>query len=96
MMKEYYVYILASKKHGTLYIGVTNNLTKRTYEHKHMNFNKFSHKYKVNKLVYYEIFSDVNDAIYREKQLKHWNRDWKIDLIEQDNPEWIDFYYGLV
>jgi putative endonuclease len=91
-MKTYYIYILASKKNGTLYIGVTSNLKQRIYQHKHHNNKGFTQKYNVNLLVYFEIYSDVRDAISREKQLKWWKREWKIDLIEKINPDWKDLY----
>ena len=89
-MKTYYVYILAGKKHGTLYIGVTNNLERRVYEHKKKMVSGFSKKYNVDKLVFFESTSDINSAIQREKQLKNWNREWKVALIESDNPTWTD------
>ena len=88
-MKDYYVYIL-SNTHKTLYIGVTNNLARRMYEHKHKLINGFSKKYNLNKLVYFEQCNSINDAIKREKQLKNWHRGWKINLIESVNPEWND------
>ena len=92
MPNQYYVYILASKKNGTLYIGVTNNLLRRTLQHK-MNFNAgFTQKYNVHLLVYYEEYNNINDAIKREKQLKKWNRAWKIELIEKMNHDWEDLY----
>jgi len=94
-MKQYYVYILASKKNGTLYIGITNNLIKRIYEHKNNLVDGFTKKYKVHKLVYYEICSDVQTALQREKLLKKWNRKWKIDLIEKENYFWDDLYEKL-
>ncbi|MFD2566619.1 GIY-YIG nuclease family protein [Pseudotenacibaculum haliotis] len=87
---QYFVYILASQKNGTLYIGMTNNLQRRVYEHK-MGIKKgFTKKYGVNRLVYYETFQDVNEAITREKRLKKWNRAWKIELLEKENNEWND------
>jgi putative endonuclease len=89
-MKKYYVYILASKRNGTLYIGVTNDLEKRAYQHKEGEIEGFTQKYKVKMLVYHEAYSNVNSAIAREKQLKKWNRQWKIQLIEKANPEWKD------
>ena len=95
-MKHYYVYILASEKNGTLYIGVTSNILKRGWEHKSRMINGFSKKYKVSRLVYIESFEDPNLAIKREKQLKKWNRDWKIKLIEKNNPEWKDLYNSLL
>ena len=90
IMKTYYVYILASKRNGTLYIGVTSNLVKRIYEHKNKLIEGFTKKYNVDKLVYYEETSDINVAIKREKQLKKWNRKWKLELIEKGNPNWND------
>ncbi len=94
-MLQYYVYLLASKKYGALYTGVTNDLIKRVYEHKESLVDGFTKKYKVHQLVYYEIHDDVHEAILREKQIKKWNRDWKINLIEKDNPHWIDLYNEL-
>ena len=95
-MKSYYVYILASKRNGTLYIGVTNSLIRRVYEHKNGLIEGFTKKYKVHNLVFYERFDDVKSAIRHEKQLKRWNRKWKIELIEKDNPEWKDLYEDLI
>jgi putative endonuclease len=89
-MKTYYIYILASKRNGTLYIGMTNDLTRRISEHKSGSVEGFTKKYSIDKLVYYESTTDVNSAILREKQLKKWKRQWKIDLIEKSNPEWRD------
>jgi len=88
--KYYYVYILASKKHGTLYIGVTNNLVLRVLEHRFKVKKGFAEKYDVSILVYYETFKYVDKAITRETQLKKWNRDWKIQLIEKKNKDWKD------
>ncbi len=93
--KSYYVYILASKRNGTLYIGVTSDLKKRIWEHKNNLVEGFTKKYKVNLLVYYESTNDVRSAITREKQLKKWNRKWKIGLIEKNNPQWKDLYCDL-
>ena len=84
------MYILASGKNGTLYIGVTGDLNKRTYQHKNNLVDGFTSKYKVNKLVYYEHTLDIASAIEREKKLKRWKRQWKIELIEKDNPLWED------
>ncbi len=95
-MKTYFVYILASKKNGTLYIGVTNNLIKRVYEHKNNIIDSFTKKYSVHDLVHFEQFGDIENAIIREKQLKKWNRKWKLDLIERDNPDWKDLYDELL
>ena len=91
-----YVYILANQKDGTLYVGVTADLIKRVYEHKTEKFSGFTKKYKVKKLVYYEIFDDITEAIKREKVLKGWLRKRKIALIEKDNPEWNDLYESLL
>lgn len=88
----WFTYILASKKNGTLYIGVTNNIGRRVYEHKQWYNEGFTKKYRIKILVYYESFSSIVDAIHREKQLKKWNRKWKIALIEKNNPEWKDWY----
>ncbi|MBU1131622.1 GIY-YIG nuclease family protein [Patescibacteria group bacterium] len=96
MTYYYYVYIMATYKHGTLYLGVTNNLIRRVWEHKNKIYPKsFTARYNVNKLVYYEVFEDIYEAICREKRLKKWNRQWKIELIEKNNPEWKDLYNNL-
>jgi putative endonuclease len=87
---QYYIYILASQKNGTLYIGVTNDLERRVLEHKQKINEGFTSKYDVNRLVYFESFQYINDAILREKRLKKWNRQWKINLIEEENFEWND------
>jgi len=89
-MKTYYIYILASKRNGTLYIGFTNDLIRRIYEHKSSLIEGFTRKYSIDKLVYFESTTDVNDAILREKRLKKWKRQWKIELIEKSNPDWRD------
>ena len=95
-MKKYYIYILASKKNGTLYIGVTNNLIKRTYEHKNNITPGFTQKHNIHKLVYYEVYNEIYDAIEREKCLKRWKREWKIKLIEESNPDWDDLYNRII
>lgn len=87
-----FIYILTNKSHTTLYIGITNNLIRRVYEHKQKVQEGFSKKYKVDKLVYYEQFTDIAYAIEIEKQLKKWNRSWKEHLIKQLNPHWKDLY----
>lgn len=87
-----YVYIITNEKNGTLYIGVTNDLVRRIYEHKNNIMDGFSNKYQLCKLVYFEIFEDTENAIKREKLLKTWKRNWKKDLIEKLNPEWNDLY----
>ena len=95
-MKSYFVYILASKRNGTLYIGVTNNLIKRIWQHKNNLAEGFTKQYNVHLLVYFEETADVVSAIAREKQLKTWNREWKINLIQKNNPTWTDLYEGLL
>jgi putative endonuclease len=90
--KQYYVYILASKKNGTLYTGVTGNLIKRVWQHKNKIADGFTKKYGVDKLVYYETTNDIISAIEREKRIKKWKRQWKIELIAKSNPEWRDLY----
>ena len=95
LVKEYYLYILSSQKYGTLYIGITNNLLKRVYQHKQNLLEGFTKSYGVHQLVYYEAHADINEAILREKRLKKWRRDWKINLIERDNPHWVDLYFEL-
>ena len=87
-MHHYYVYILATKQNGTLYIGVTNDLQRRIYEHKNHLIDGFTKKYNIHQLVYYEETTDIQSALQREKQLKAWQRKWKIELIEHSNPEW--------
>lgn len=88
----YYVYLLASKKYGTLYIGVTNDIVRRIHEHKSKVVAGFSKRYSVDRLVWFEIYDDPITAITREKELKKWRREWKIRLIEKQNPQWIDLY----
>jgi putative endonuclease len=83
---------MASKKNGTLYVGVTTNLIQRTHQHREHTIKGFTDKYHVNKLVYFETYDDLNTAIAREKQLKRWKRSWKIALIEKDNPNWLDLF----
>jgi putative endonuclease len=90
MMNQYYVYILTNKTNKVLYIGVTNDLERRVFEHKNKLVEGFTKKYNLNKLVYYEVTSDIQSALEREKQLKNWHRDWKINLIKKFNPEWKD------
>lgn len=92
---NFYVYLLASKKHGTLYLGVTNDLVRRGHEHRTGSVDGFSKRYGVSKLVWFEIYDDALTAIAREKELKKWCRDWKVRLIEEDNPNWDDLYSGL-
>ncbi len=93
--RQFYVYILASKIGGTLYIGVTNDLIRRVAEHRLKAVKGFTEKYDVVRLVYFEQFDDPENAIRREKRLKKWNRAWKIRLIEGNNPNWDDLYPGM-
>ena len=92
----FYIYILASKKDGVLYTGVTNDLTRRVCEHKNGINDGFSRKYHVHRLVYFEQYYNVQSAIAREKCIKKWNRQWKIRLIEEHNPEWGDLAEGIL
>jgi len=95
-MKKYFVYIMASRRNGTLYIGVTNDMSRRIHEHKNDLIKGFTEKYKVHHLVYVEETDDVSAAIVREKQLKKWKRSWKLRLIETMNPEWKDLYEDYI
>ncbi|PIV01037.1 MAG: hypothetical protein CO013_13945 [Syntrophobacterales bacterium CG_4_8_14_3_um_filter_58_8] len=94
--KQYYVYIMASKRDGMLYVGVTSDLTGRVYIHKNDLVDGFTNKNHIHNLVYFEVTEDINSAITREKQLKKWNRSWKIALLEKNNPEWLDLYCDLM
>lgn len=95
-MKSFYVYILSSQRNGTLYVGVTSNLVKRIWEHKNCVVDGFTKKYSVKHLVYYEHHDSAESAIRREKRLKEWKRQWKLDLIEKLNPEWDDLYENIL
>ena len=92
---SYFVYMLASRKRGTLYIGVTNDLARRVGEHRAGTASGFTRKYRVHRLVYAEAFDEIEDAIRREKTMKEWQRAWKVQLIERENPEWDDLYDTL-
>ena len=94
--KQYYVYILFSKQNGSLYVGVTNDLLKRVWQHKNKLAEGFTKRYGIDKLGYYEVFGDINMAISREKQLKGGNRRTKLELIELNNPDWNDLYYDIL
>lgn len=94
-MSNHYVYILASKRNGTLYIGVTTDLIRRAWEHKSKTIEGFTKQYDVHMLVYYEHFDDYMQAAHREKCIKEWKRAWKLELIEGLNPDWHDLYYEL-
>ena len=92
----YFVYIMASQRHGTLYVGVTNNLIRRVYEHREKITPGFTSKYNVNRLVWFDQTDNIEAAIQHEKRLKHWQRAWKIEMIEKANPEWEDLYLSLL
>jgi putative endonuclease len=96
MNKKYYVYILASKRNGTLYVGVTSNLIRRVWEHKHNVVDGFTKKYNVKTLVCYEEYDDPQNAIKKETRLKKYNRKWKLALIERRNYQWKDLYFDLI
>jgi len=95
MIREYFVYIMASKRNGTLYAGVTGDLVQRVHQHRQGLEEGFSNRYGVHRLVYFEMHGDVTKAIHREKQIKKWRRAWKIRLIEEGNPTWEDLYERL-
>ncbi len=95
-MKQSFVYIMSNKFYGTLYVGVTSDIVKRIYEHKNNLVDGFTKRYNLKNLVYYEIFDDIENAIKREKQLKNWHRDWKINLINDFNKEWKDLYENIL
>ncbi|KKB86354.1 hypothetical protein VW29_01880 [Devosia limi DSM 17137] len=92
---RFFVYILASGKNGTLYTGVTGNLIGRAYTHRNDLLDSFTHRYSVHDLVYFEQFEDPISAITREKRIKKWNRDWKVRLIEESNPQWLDRFHDI-
>ncbi len=96
MAKTYYVYMLTSRRNGTLYTGVTSNLMRRADQHKRAETPSFTQRYGVHKLVHFETFAHIEDAVRREKLLKKWKRQWKLRLIEQGNPEWRDLFDDLV
>ncbi len=91
-----YIYIMSNKTNGTIYIGVTSDIIKRVYEHKNKLVDGFTKQYNLHDLVYYEVYDDINEAIKREKQLKSWKRQWKIDLIQKDNVDWKDLYDSIL
>ena len=96
MNKQPAVYILASKRNGTLYIGVTSDLVKRIWEHRENMVEGFTKRYNVHILVWYELHESMESAITREKRLKNWKRNWKLELIENSNPKWMDLYHTIV
>jgi putative endonuclease len=95
-MKKFYVYILANRRHGVLYVGVTNNLVNRTSQHQQKLLPGFTSTYGVTRLVYFEEFSSINEARARERSLKRWRRAWKFDLVDKFNPEWRDLAKEVV
>jgi putative endonuclease len=95
MLKQSYFYVLASGRNGTLYTGVTANLVKRVWQHRSDTNDGFTQRYCVHLLVYFEVFADIREAILREKRVKKWRREWKLDLIEQGNPSWSDLYPSI-
>jgi putative endonuclease len=95
MSKTGYAYIMASRKHGTIYVGVTSDIRKRSFEHREGLHAGFTKNHGVKRLVHLETFDEIADAIAREKQLKNWKRKWKVELIEKENPEWVDLYSNL-
>ena len=95
-MNTYYIYLMASQKNGTLYLGETNDLPRRVWQHKNDVLEGFTKKYRVHILVWYETTTDIEVAIQREKQMKKWRRQWKINLIEEENPNWCDLYETLI
>ena len=95
--KRYYVYIMTNKRNNVLYVGVSNSIFRRSLEHKFkQNKNSFTEKYNIDKLVYYEVYKYIKEAIRREKQLKKWKRQWKLDLIEKENFQWRDLYLEII
>ena len=96
IMKTYYVYLLASRRNGTLYCGVTNDLIRRVWEHRYGSAAGFTSRYGIHMLVWYEQHNDINEAIMRETRIKGWRRSWKLELIEKANPQWLDLYDSLL
>lgn len=95
MERSYYVYILASQRNGTLYVGVTSDLARRVFEHRSEAIPGFTAKYGVKRLVWYELHGEAHEAIAQEKRIKRWRRAWKLELIERRNPQWLDLYETL-
>lgn len=95
-MKQPAVYILASQRNGTLYVGVTSNLVQRIWQHKSTLVEGFTRQHVIHLLVYYELHENMTGAITREKQIKKWNRKWKLRLIEENNPQWVDLYASII
>lgn len=95
MDKLSFIYIVTNKRNGTLYVGLTTNLVRRIYEHKHKLADSFTKKNNCSTLVYYEIHEDIQEAAHKERLMKKWKRDWKIELIEESNPQWVDLYEDI-
>ena len=96
MDRQFYVYILASQMYGTLYVGITSDLIRRAWEHRNDVVAGFTHEHDVHRLVWYEVHGSAYEAITREKQIKKWNRDWKVNLIQRSNPDWVDLYDEII
>ena len=96
MARQIAVYILASKRNGTLYVGVTSNLVQRIWQHRNNLAEGFTRRYQVHQLVCYELYEDIRVAINRERQLKNWKRRWKLELIEKSNPDWTDLWEEII
>ena len=94
-MKGGYVYIMSNKRQGTLYVGVTSNLSRRVWEHREGAVDGFTKRYGLKRLVHYESYDDIRNALQREKNLKHWPRLWKLALVQESNPDWADLYEAL-
>jgi putative endonuclease len=95
-MKKGFVYMMSNKQDGVLYIGVTSDIVKRVYEHKNGFADGFTKKYNLKNLVYYEVYDEIEEAIKREKQLKNWHREWKVELVNKQNPNWEDLYESIL
>lgn len=95
-MKKGFVYMMSNKKDGVLYIGVTSDIVKRIYEHKNGFVDGFTKQYNLKNLVYYEVYDDITEAVKREKQLKNWHREWKVELVNMQNPHWEDLYESIL
>ena len=95
MDRQFYVYILANEPYGTLYVGITNDLVRRVYEHRSDLVPGFTHEHQIHRLVWYEVHGDPYEAITREKRIKKWHRDWKVNLIQKMNPMWDDLYDAI-
>ena len=95
-MKKGFIYMMTNKQYGVLYIGITSDIVKRVYEHKNSYVDGFTKQYNLNILVYYEVYDEIEEAIKREKQLKNWHREWKVELVNKQNPNWEDLYESIL